>query len=382
METASHKDTTEKKIGILTLPLNINYGGVLQAFALYHTLETLGYQPYLISTQALPKRISIIIRIKILAKRMIRTLLGKPNPVSFDKRISIASTNINCFIRSNIPNVLTPRSFKELELARLDSIVVGSDQVWRPQYAGNIRMFFLNFAESWSIRRIAYAASFGTSEWTFTPEETADCTKLLKKFNAVSVREEDGVRLCREKFDVEAKWVLDPTMLLAPSDYLSTCPEAAGSNSSLVSYILDSDDAKKEIVSALEKSLGTKSEPMMGKLYVGHDASKIVPLMGVEDWLSRLANSSFVFTDSFHGCVFSIIFNKPFIVIINKDRGSSRFDTLLSKFGLTGRIAANADEAVRIAAEAIDWEAVNKKREELRDESLSFLRDSLADRKM
>lgn len=366
-----------KKIGILTLPLNINYGGVLQAFALYHTLEALGYQPCLISTQALPKRINIIIMVKVLVKRTIRTILGKPNPVSFDKRISIASTNIDGFIRSNIPNVLTPQSFKELEQAGLDAIVVGSDQVWRPQYAGNIRMFFLNFTTGWDIRRIAYAASFGTSEWTFTPEETTDCARLLKKFNAVSVREEDGVRLCREKFDVEAKWLLDPTLLLAPSDYLNTCPEAAGSNSSLISYILDSDDAKKEIVSALEKSLGAKSEPIMGKLYVGHDARQIVPLMGVEDWLTKLAGSDFVFTDSFHGCVFSIIFNKPFVVMVNKGRGSSRFDTLLSKFGLTGRIATNAEDAVRIAAEAINWEAVNKRREEFNEESIRFLKEAL-----
>lgn len=295
-----------KKVGILTLPLHINYGGILQAFALYHTLETLGYQPYLISTQALPKRISIIIRVKVLVKRMIRTILGKPTPVSFAKRIGIASTNINSFVRSNIPNVLTPRSLKELERAGLDSIVVGSDQVWRPQYAGNIRMFFLSFAEGWSIRRIAYAASFGTAEWSFTPEETADCAKLLKKFDGVSVREEDGVRLCHDKFGVEAKWVLDPTMLLSTEDYLKVAPEAAHTDTQFVTYILDTDDAKRDVVSALEKKFGKQSKPLKGNLYFGHDARLIVPWMGVDEWLGILANSSFVLTDSFNGCVFSI----------------------------------------------------------------------------
>lgn len=365
-----------KKVGILTLELGANYGGVLQAFALYHTLEKLGYQPYLISTRALPKRIGTVAKLKRLVLASLKVV--KPNISSILECISIASTNINRFVQCNIPNVLTPRSLKELEQVGLDSIVVGSDQVWRPQHAGgNIGKYFLNFAKGWSIRRIAYAASFGTSKWTFTPEETTDCARLLKKFNAVSVREDDGVRLCREKFDAEAKWVLDPTMLLAPSDYLNTCPEATGSKSCLISYILDSDDAKKEIVSALEKSLGAKCEPIMGKLYVGHDARQVTPLMGVEDWLCKLAGSDFVFTDSFHGCVFSIIFNKPFVVMVNQDRGSSRFDTLLSKFGLTGRIATNAEDAVRIAAEAVDWEAVNKRREEFKEESIRFLREAL-----
>lgn len=360
-----------KKIGILTLPLHTNYGGILQAFALYRVLEELGYQPFLlVKLRESPfKRF-----VKRTATSAIRIM--KPNFIRKPEWLERKAIKIKGFIERNLPNALERYDFRNLKRFGFYAIVVGSDQVWR-KWSIDIRLYFLNFAENWNIHRVAYAASFGISDWEYTTGETTDCARLIKKFDAVSVREEEGVSLCRNRLRVEALCVLDPTMLLNPLDYLNVCSVVERSAAGFVSYVLDSDNARDEVVAALENALGTKNEPIMGKLNFSHDAAQIVPLMGVEEWLGRIASSNFVFTDSFHGCVFSIIFNRPFVVMINKGRGSSRFDTLLSKFGLTGRIAATAEDAVRIAAEAIDWDAVNKKRNELRKESLKFLREAL-----
>lgn len=360
-----------KKVGILTLPLIDNYGGMLQTYALYHTIESLGCQPYLLT---MPEN-----GFKTMLKKVVTTAMRvvKPNFIrKIDSRL-LAGAKMHGFIKRNLPGTLAPRSISSLKAFGLDAIVVGSDQVWRKEYAHGIRRYFLDFAEKWDIRRVAYAASFGISDWAFTPEETADCARLIKKFNAVSVREEDGISLCRENLSIDAVCMPDPTMLLDAADYMATTQTAERQDSGLVSYILDQTDLKADIVEALEKEIGTQNTPLMGDVYEGHDARMVKPLMGIEEWLGKIAGARLVFTDSFHGCVFSIIFNRPFVVVVNKYRGSSRFDTLLSRFGLTGRMATSVDEALRIAREDIDWETVNARRAGLRAEAVAFLREGI-----
>ena len=100
-----------------------------------------------------------------------------------------------------------------------DAYVVGSDQVWRPNYNPFMKAMFLGITEREDVKRIAYAASFGTSKWEFSPQMTSECAVLAKKFDMITVREKSGVDLCREYFGVEATWVLDPTMLLNREDY-------------------------------------------------------------------------------------------------------------------------------------------------------------------
>ena len=103
---------------------------------------------------------------------------------------------------------------------QFDAIIVGSDQVWRPLYNSNIEDYFIGFDEYGDFKRIAYAASFGISSWEFDVNQTQKCSSLLKKFNAVSVREFSGADLCSNYFNVRAKVVLDPTLLLNKYDYI------------------------------------------------------------------------------------------------------------------------------------------------------------------
>src|SRR5688572_19881808 len=165
----------------------------------------------------------------------------------------------------------TETFFSPAELARglpkygLDAIVVGSDQVWRPRYTPNIADYFFGFlpADDSRTRCIVYAASFGTTEWKFTPEQTRTCAALIRRADAVSVREDSAVELCRKMLGVAAaSHVIDPTMLLEPDHYrqlsLQAWPAPAGKGAQcagLVTYILDLNEGKKALVERLAARL-------------------------------------------------------------------------------------------------------------------------------
>ena len=131
-----------------------------------------------------------------------------------------------------------------------DAIIVGSDQVWRTCYNPQIENAFLDFAKEWKhVRRIAYAPSFGIDEWEYSEEQTQKCRQLVQKFDAVSVREVSGVKLCREYLGVEAKHVLDPTMLLDKEDYLYLISraEVVRHSNTLLQYVLDKNEDRVAI---------------------------------------------------------------------------------------------------------------------------------------
>ena len=148
-------------------------------------------------------------------------------------------------------------------------------------------------------------------------------------FDAVSVRESSAVELCEKHFDTSAMHVLDPTMLLDTSDYIKLFEEANTPQSpgSLMCYILDENKEKQEVISCIEQTLHLKSFSVNSKYEVA-DApleERIQP--SVEAWLRGFNDAEFVITDSFHACVFSILFEKPFIVYGNKNRGMARFNS-------------------------------------------------------
>lgn len=107
----------------------------------------------------------------------------------------------------------------DIRRGQYDAFVVGSDQIWRPHFFPHIEEAFLSFARGWDVKRVAYAPSFGTDTWEYSAAQTARCARLLKDFDAVSVREQSGVALCRRHLGVSARHVPDPTMLLPASDY-------------------------------------------------------------------------------------------------------------------------------------------------------------------
>lgn len=332
------------RIGILTLPLHTNYGGILQAYALQTVLERMGHEVFVIDTPNYKTSPSII----TFFKRIVKRLLGRKVVIFQEKRFNreypIISQNVQPFIDKYIHR-REISFFSDISENEFDAFVVGSDQVWRAiyfpcMYETTMSNAYLDFAKTWKIKRIAYAASFGTDEWEYTPTQTKECAKLLQLFDAVSVRELSTVELCRKYFGVEAKHVLDPTMLLTKDDYVKLFDNISISrnNGTLLNYILDETPDKQELIEYISHDKRLKSF-RVNSLVEDWNApieKRIQP--SVEQWLKGFFEAEFVITDSFHACVFSIIFNKPFVVIANKERGIARFKTLLSIFGIEDRI--------------------------------------------
>lgn len=375
------------KIGILTLPLNTNYGGLLQAYALQTTLQKIGHEVVVLNkdrtTIQSPLKQVILYGVYLVRKFLLgRNIVYKTQSVinqERHEREQYTQVFINKYINTyKIKNLLndTPKD--------LDAIVVGSDQVWRHyyftlSYRCGIENAFLKFCEDRDIRRIAYAASFGTDDWDYSEEETQECGRLLGKFDSVSVREAFAVRLCQEKLGrSDVLQVLDPTQLLTKEDYVKIVNDTITQKSSgdLMCYILDETAEKKCLVETIARTrnltpfnVGSKVED----LYASH-LERIQP--PVEEWLQGFIDAKFVVTDSFHACVFSIIFGKPFIVIANQFRGLSRFLSLLESLNLSKNMILSASEYDSTFDYSIPSSAYERLAH-MKKESISFLLNAI-----
>lgn len=331
------------KIGILTLPLHTNYGGILQAYALQTVLQRMGHEVQIVEKNKILSEdfyhevVSLLYYFKLGCKGKYRS----NHSINRDKYIREQNTKL--FIDRHI-SVLKVKSIVNDFPNSVDAIIVGSDQVWRKRtFCGmcgcGIENAFLKFAEGWNVKRIAYAASFGTDSWEYTEEETKDCSCLLSKFDSIGVREISGVDLCSNYLgNNNAVHVLDPTMLLQKEDYEKLiCDTVKRQSGSLMVYFLDETQDKIDLVNriAQERHLNPFSTNKSDD-EIKRDRQAVQPPL--EDWIRGFRDADFVVTDSFHACVFSILFNKPFIAYGNNKRGMSRFLSLLSMFGLTDHL--------------------------------------------
>lgn len=333
------------KIGIVTQPLLNNYGGIIQNYALQKVLVDLGHNPvtFDIRYKPVPWWIYLLSWLKSLLCLFIpgkRRPFAKVKPV--EKRLGAFEEFIGRYISTTVP--VTDMSSHPDLTRDIDAFVVGSDQVWRPKYAPNLGDVFLRFVKTSGVRRISYAASFGVDHWEYSPKQTKFCSALAKRFNAVSVREESGVRLCKENLGVDATWVLDPTLLLKKEDYFDLCKDVpVASERILAAYVLNMDDS----ILGLCKSMAQERDLELKVFSADAKANLSIP-----EWLAVFRDASYVVTDSFHGTVFSIIFGKEFKCLYNESRGSARFESLLNLYN-SGKL------------------------EEMRQFSLNWLKDAL-----
>lgn len=365
----------------MTLPLHTNYGGILQAYALQRVLHDMGHDVVLLdSYPQCPRMKPFPLQQLTYLKRILRKIISPYAgiPVFYEREQIISffkKEHVRQFYREHVRHIPFGTGV-QFHSADFDALIVGSDQVWRPMYSPNIFDGYLSFAESWpQVKRIAYAASFGTDEWEYIEEQTVGCRRLAKLFDAISVREESGISLCREHLGVHATWVLDPTMLVEPRHYMEHIEKTVTNypSSMCFGYILDASEEKETIFQHVAKSKGCN---MVAFRNVDDPDNVDVPT--VESWLKAFHDAEFVFTDSFHGCVFSIIFNKPFVVYGNAERGMARFHSLLAQFDLEDRLVAALDDAVRVTTLPIDWDSVNARLTELRAQSQIFLNSALS----
>lgn len=364
------------KIAILTLPLHTNYGGILQCYALQTVLERMGHEIQVLTRPQYGRSYYIIYPLAVCKRLLKRFVLGKKVAI-FKAPHQIIRQHTDRFIYQYI-HQYTQRKWTAQIASHFDAIVVGSDQVWRPIYYQPIEEAFLSFLGDADIKRVAYAASFGVDHCEYIEKQRKNCSSLLKKFNAVSVRESSGIQLCQEYFDTKAVLVLDPTLLLSVDDYRTLIKKGKTqpSKGNMLVYLLDRTKEKEDFVERIAQAKG------LTPFWMSSDIDdETLPLeqrikMPVEQWLRSFDDADFVLTDSFHGCVFSIIFRKQFLAIGNKERGLNRFQSLLTLFSLQDRLILSPDE-YKNDLSSIDYDQVQAQLLFLQAQSLSFLKTNL-----
>lgn len=299
------------RVAIVTLPLMDNYGGVLQNYALQQVLTELGHDPVTVD-------FLLSLKFKWYVRGLLRMLLkGAPYRILHKKRTATFERIVQGYLRKT-PAVY---HYRKSLLRDVDAVVVGSDQVWRFLYnEDRLPDMFLRFAGGFDGRRIAYAASFGTDVWDAPEKMKRICSRLARRFDRVSVREESGVDICRRDLGVEAVRMPDPVLLLSRVDYLEVCKDIPVCPKRFVAaYVLDDSPGIEERINAVQSESGCP---------VRCFSSGASSTLDLAEWLALFRDASHVVTDSFHGALVSRILGKPYTLLVNEERGSARIRQL------------------------------------------------------
>lgn len=367
------------KIAILTQPLHNNYGGLLQAFALQHYLKDQGHDVLTVdfSKENKPRYFGIKTIIgNIIRKYILRRPIKSIFPVT-DVQKRVIGQHTNRFTAEQIrttQKIYSVAEFPYIKQYGFDAYVVGSDQVWRPAYSPGMSAFFLSFLSNEDkAKRVAYAASFGVDNCDeFSANQLTEYATFLQRFDAVGVREDSAVNLCKQYFGTTAEHVIDPTLLLDREIYCQLVAQdnVPASNGNMMVYVLDKAQEKQQIIQQVASERGLKPFTVMP------EQNGIYP--PVTHWLRGFMDAEYVVTDSFHGVAFSIIFNKPFIAIGNHDRGLARFTSVLKMFGLEHRLIFSSTElSSELINQPIDFARVNELKADKQQFAAAFLQAAL-----
>lgn len=355
------------RIGILTHPLHSNYGGILQNYALQEVLRKMGHDPITLRTG----KITYILWAKRTVKSIVKKMKGSDAsmpivPFIYDKRQSGIESFVKKYIKTT--EKVFWYSSNLIDKYQIEALCVGSDKSWASYFKRIDDMFFA-FARNYDIIKFSYAPSFGTDKWEFDTKQTEKCRELVKSFTGVSVREHSGVRLCKDYLHADAKWLVDPTLLLSVKEYCSLCAHIKQREGDFIfAYILNYTDDKKKYIEKVSHSLKKKVILLLAEKNVRSNDT-------VENWISLFRDAQFVITDSFHGTIFSIIFHKNFISLANPLRGTERFKSLSEMFSLDDNILmAIPDKYIQTK---IDWTKIDEEIQKRQKESMKFIKDSL-----
>lgn len=360
-----------KKVGILTFHNALNYGAVLQAFALQTKLEELGCDAFILNY----------------SNQYVKTRLNKPslrdyrNPLNYFNDVKIfnknklKSENIKNFISENL-NITEPLDKNKLStyIDDFDIVFVGSDQVWNDDITHNDDSFYLDFVPT--CKKYSYAASLGKS--SIPLENLNRVYDLLSSFSGISVREKQAQISLKEQLGIESEQVVDPTLLLNLDSYQKFITDDKKEDYILLYMLLYS----KTLIDKAKQLSKHYNCPV----YCINSSGKLVndfvdcSDIGVEEWLSLFANAKYVLTNSFHGTAFSVNFNKQFSVELPpaKIKANSRITDFLTMVGLEERILLDLDNICDLPF--IDFIDANNRLNSERIKSIEFIKKSLNNR--
>lgn len=372
-----------KTIGIITYHHYYNYGTMLQALALQEKVEQLGYQAELIDFKQ-DNSLSRYEMLKLRIKRMpVYIKERKKYRALADSREKIKEKNelfeqfYKTYLHVGKKKYTTTQQLMENPPV-YDGYVVGSDQTWNPFVANSPEAFFLPFVENKS-KKGSYGPSLAVK--SLSDEKEKEYRKKLSNFSFLSCREQDGAQLLSRITQKEVKCVLDPTLLLSAKEWGKYCEFEIPKETYILVYFLGEKSEHRRAVEKIQKLTNWKiiSLPAAYLEMENNDYKKVWG--GPKEFLSLIRGAALICTDSFHGTIFSINFQRNFFSFCKSSDSeesseNSRLYSALNIFGLSNRIIHNMDN---LTAEdiSIDYKNVIPILEEQRRDSIEYLENML-----
>ncbi|MFN9645258.1 MAG: polysaccharide pyruvyl transferase family protein [Cyanobacteriota bacterium] len=390
-------------VGIITFSNVINYGAVLQAYALQRKIRELGHEPTLINyhKQFPGRRVNLynaidegLLRLrsgdfqdlarkynnykgKLFSSGLPKQAASDVKASNVEVKPSVVEEKFREFL-SLIPT--TSESYDRTSIfsspPKFDAYVTGSDQVWNYRRSNDLDAFLLRFAPEAGIK-IAYAASFGVDSIPFFLR--GSYKSGLKRFQHISVREDSGVQLVKSIAGRSAQHVVDPTLLLEANHWSNLMRDTGTPPRYILVYSLTISKNLIDNARLIAQRLGAEIV-WLGAFYSETTPPDItiIPPTGPREFLSLIHHALYVLTDSFHGTAFSLTFNIPFLYIGDRyNKQISRARSLLKILGLDDRLQDDMPLSNELISKPLDYSSVNRELAERRRSSLYFLQNAL-----
>lgn len=328
------------KIGISTIIDFDNYGNRLQNYACQQVIKSFGLQ-----VETLPRVIyhSNKNKLKSLVLKGLKKIKNNLNPPKEDiktlnqlLREKYFMEFTDKYINSSSHYVKDYYQLKKLS-KKYDFVITGSDQVWNYNFRPNLNIDFLKFISP--NKRISYAASFGVSQ---IPEKyKKKYREYLNEMKCLSVREYAGQKIIKDLTGRDVEVLIDPTMMLNKDEWLQVAskPECTPKKKYLLTYVLGNQTPEfKEFINQLAK------EKDLEILNLLNPYDKNIHCVDPGEFVYLINNADVMITDSFHGAVFSILMETPFVIFERRDSHvsmNSRIDTLVSTFKMESRLSSH-----------------------------------------
>ena len=319
------------KIGVIGVSHQVNIGNNLIKYAIFMKLSELGFEPYIIGTHY------------------------KNYNITFIKK----TTNL----------IIIKNNFSEIKKNDYDILMVNSDQTWRKFDKYFYDCAFLKFSEDWNIRKFIYGASLGFDYWTLNSKDEAIAKKLLKNFTGISFREKGSIKLIEKHLKIKPFFVIDPTLLIEKQYYLNIIKNYKSNKYYNDSYIFSYKLIREENMENFIKYAGKQ---LNYKIY----NYPLNNLSSIEEFLFHTLNCKAVITNSYHGVIFALIFNKPFIAFNFKNSAKERLISLGQFLGIKNRIFEyNEKPDIKLLNTPLNLNLT--KINTLKSQSINFLKQNL-----
>lgn len=360
------------KVGIITWHYYSNVGSNLQAYAMQKTIKNLGHEPTFINYRYKFYKDSFL-------KGFIKECCIKIDKIFPNLLNEKWKFGAYCFQKEEMRStkeIYEKEKLKEIAL-QFDAVVCGSDQIWAPNVFDDVYM--LSFVDE-KTKKIAYAPSIGLNE---IPENLREkYIKYIGRLDRISTREDNGVRLLREYCGIQAEQVLDPTLLIKKEEWLELIKNKVSSEEKYIFvYLLGEKKWIREWIKKFANIVGMKVILLSNYDDDKKYSNEHYRAMGPRKFIELISEAQYVLTDSFHGTIFSILFQKEFYVFDRFDSEeklcqNSRIISLLKILELEDR-RVKSNSKMKLIDKKIEYKNVNQKLEEERKKSLKFLSESL-----